>query len=396
MKGRKAVVLGVMLLALAVLVLASGCGTAALQNKMSYQGRLTDAHGNPITGTKNMAFRLFTDETGGTAIWEETHTGVQVTDGLFNVVLGENTPLDEAQFHQPLYLEVVVDGETLSPRQQLLGAPYAFSLVPGAVIKGYIAATDTYSSTLNVANFSDGQGVAAISSTGHGIYAQSGGGAYAGAALLANNTNSTDGIAIWADNESSDATLVVRNKGAGPLIKGFGGDGGEDEFRVSNNGKIETKADSYIFISGNEFIKNKDTDTTRWDCQRNGSVRIWRGGAAGTKWIYIPITLPGVLYGQEVKLKSITVYYKCQDGSKNYIMETYLYKQTGADSQVTLVADTTDRKSNTATSYTLDVNHALSSDTGILGLNLGLHFEDDTNYIQIGGVRLRLGHHHLY
>ena len=238
MKSRRKVVLGAMLVALAVLVLVSGCGTPALQNEMGYQGRLTDAAGNPINGTKNMTFRLYTAETGGTAIWEETHAGVQVSDGLFNVVLGESTPLDEAQFHQPLYLEVVVDGETLSPRQKLLGAPYAFSLVPGAVIKGYIAATETYSSTLNVANFSDGQAIGAISATGHGIYVQSGGGAYAGAALLAENTNTTNGIAIWADNESSDTTLVVRNKGSGPLIKGFGGDGGGHEFIVTNAGDV--------------------------------------------------------------------------------------------------------------------------------------------------------------
>jgi len=172
MKSRRTIVLGALLMALAVLVLASGCGTPALQSEMSYQGWLTDAAGNPINGTRNMTFRLYTIDTGGTSIWEEAHSGVQVTDGLFNVVLGGTTALDEANFHQPLYLEVEVGGETLLPRQKLLAAAYAFSLVPGAVIKGYIAATETYSSTLNVANLlavGGGQAIGATSSSGTAI-----------------------------------------------------------------------------------------------------------------------------------------------------------------------------------------------------------------------------------
>lgn len=148
---------------LLLVMLVTACG-AELTKQMTYQGRLTDGGGNPVNGPRNMVFRLYTAETGGSAIWEEAHNNVQVTNGLFNVVLGANTALDEANFHQTLWLETVVAGETLTPRQQLLGAPYAFSLVPGAVIRGTINKTETYSSTLTVANFGDGQALAAYSS----------------------------------------------------------------------------------------------------------------------------------------------------------------------------------------------------------------------------------------
>jgi hypothetical protein len=186
MKNRKWIVVAGVWVALALITLATGCGPA-LNNFMSYQGRLTDDGGNPINGTRNITFRLYGAETGGTAIWEETHGGVQVNNGLFNVVLGANTALDEANFHQPLFLEVEVAGQTLSPRQQLLGAPYAFSLVPGAVVKGSISASETFSSTLNVFNWGDGQGIAVgsngtalVASGGsecgnHGVYGQTGG-----------------------------------------------------------------------------------------------------------------------------------------------------------------------------------------------------------------------------
>jgi len=147
---------------------------------------------------------------------------VQVTDGLFNVVLGGTTALDEANFHQPLYLEVEVGGETLLPRQKLLAAAYAFSLVPGAVIKGYIAATETYSSTLNVANLlaaDGGQAIGARSFSGtaiaglggsRGVYGYSGGGdGVHGEAIASNKSgvygHSTDGFGVTGRSTNNHA-----------------------------------------------------------------------------------------------------------------------------------------------------------------------------------------------
>jgi hypothetical protein len=326
---------------LAMLALLTACGTPALQNRMSYQGRLTDAGDNPVTGNRDMTFRLFTADSGGSAIWTETQNNVPVNTGVFNVVLGVNTALDEANFHQPLYLEVVVAGQTMTPRQQLLGAPYAFSLVPGAVVKGYINNTETYSSTLTVANFGNGQALAAYSLTGPALYAGHPG-----------------GTALFAD------------------------------------GAIASSSKSYMWISGNSLVKNLSSDTTRWDMDGTGSALIRRGAVGGDKIIYYPVTLPSVLYGQAVKLTKMTVFYKCQDGSKNYIDFTVLERQTAADAGVNIVVDQNNRTSNTATSYDLSLttNNVLSSSQGGLGLRIGLKFVDDTNYVQIGSIRLELEH----
>jgi hypothetical protein len=147
-------------------------------------------------------------------------------------------------------------------------------------------------------------------------------------------------------------------------------------------------------VPGSAFVKNNDTDTTRWDMQVNGAARVWRGATAGAKYIFYPITLPGVLYGQAVTVKSITVYYECQNGANNYITGTSLTKQTAADSFASILSDATPRTSNTATSYTLSPasNNVLPSNQGILGLYLTLAFANDTDYVQIGGVRLQLSH----
>ena len=162
-------------------------------------------------------------------------------------------------------------------------------------------------------------------------------------------------------------------------------------------GAIVKGADSYLFVPGSALVKNLSTDSTRWDIQANGAAQIYRGGTAGGKYVYYPVTLPSVLYGQPVRVTSITVYYKCSNSTNGYITITYLHKQTDADSSVNLVSDFTDRKSTTATSYSISTNstyNTLSSSEGILTLLFYLEFLNDTDYVQIGGVRLTLDHNY--
>ena len=59
----------------------------------NYQGRLVDkTSGEPVDGTVNMTFGIY-DGDGGSAnlLWQETHTGVAVDSGIYNVPLGSGT-----------------------------------------------------------------------------------------------------------------------------------------------------------------------------------------------------------------------------------------------------------------------------------------------------------------
>ncbi len=95
---------------------------------ISYQGNLTDNSGNPISGTVDITFTIFTTVTGGTPLWQEVHPNVQVNDGAFSLLLGSITPFSDTLFSNPnLYLELEVDGVTLSPRQRFTSAPYAIN-----------------------------------------------------------------------------------------------------------------------------------------------------------------------------------------------------------------------------------------------------------------------------
>jgi len=98
---------------------------------IAYQGRLADSGGTPITNTVNMIFRLYSAASGGTPLWEEQWTGansVQVSGGLFNVMLGSLTPIPQSVIvsNTNLFLGITVgtDGE-MSPRVQLGSVPFA-------------------------------------------------------------------------------------------------------------------------------------------------------------------------------------------------------------------------------------------------------------------------------
>ncbi|RIK34999.1 MAG: hypothetical protein DCC55_31685 [Chloroflexi bacterium] len=104
--------------------------SATSATTMAYQGRLADASGAPLTGTHEMVFRLYNAPSGGTPLWEEQWAGsnaVQVTDGLFNVMLGRLTTIPSSIVNDAdLYLGVAVGSDPeMIPRMQLGSAPFA-------------------------------------------------------------------------------------------------------------------------------------------------------------------------------------------------------------------------------------------------------------------------------
>ncbi len=97
-----------------------------IDQKMNYQGILTDDGGEPITGTMNLVFRIYSQESGGSPLWVETQSGVTVTKGIFNVVLGSVTPMN-IPFRKEYWLEIQVESETMSPRHLLTNTAYAMA-----------------------------------------------------------------------------------------------------------------------------------------------------------------------------------------------------------------------------------------------------------------------------
>jgi hypothetical protein len=125
-------------------VMLAAAAPAATPGQINYQGLLLDDQGQPVTGNVDLVFRLFTAAQGGTALWTEAHPDVAALDGVYDAVLGATTPITPAMIAgDSLYLEIAVEGETLTPRQRLVAVPYALRAAVadnvGNVDVGYLA-----------------------------------------------------------------------------------------------------------------------------------------------------------------------------------------------------------------------------------------------------------------
>lgn len=107
---------------------------------INYQGSLSDDASTPLNGNYNLTFALYDAETDGSLVWgPEAHTSVPVNDGLFNIGLGAQTSggIPTTVWDGDRYLEITVNGETLTPREPIRSVPIAglALTVPDAAIK---------------------------------------------------------------------------------------------------------------------------------------------------------------------------------------------------------------------------------------------------------------------
>ena len=128
----------ILCIALLFCLIASGYILSQVPDRMSYQGLLTGSEGTPVEdGMYEMHFKLYNETDPSTELWSETQT-ISVVDGIFNAILGTETPI-ELPFDEQYYLGIAVgDGSELSPRIALTSSAYSFragSIDDGQVVK---------------------------------------------------------------------------------------------------------------------------------------------------------------------------------------------------------------------------------------------------------------------
>ncbi|MBT4501155.1 MAG: tail fiber domain-containing protein [Gemmatimonadetes bacterium] len=116
------------LLLLSALLL--GAAESALAQTFAVKGVLRDPLGRTVNdGTYTIVFKLYTVETGGTAVWTETHGSVPTKHGVFGVELGTVTALTGVSFVDNYWLGIQVEGEQeMTPRIKLLTNPYSLAV----------------------------------------------------------------------------------------------------------------------------------------------------------------------------------------------------------------------------------------------------------------------------
>jgi hypothetical protein len=191
---------------------------AAINKQINYQAKLTDTTNLAVAdGTYNLEFALYTVSTGGTAVWTETRTGankVQVTNGIFSVMLGEVTALTSVDFSQTLYLEVKVGGtgtpswDTLTPRKIMGAVPAAF-IANGVSGDGAVNTTNSSATALTVAKSGTNYALQVDTSAASAV-----------TGLKVTSNASGSGTALTVISSAANENLTIDAKGSGTISIG--------------------------------------------------------------------------------------------------------------------------------------------------------------------------------
>jgi hypothetical protein len=290
-----------------VLLLSFTTACSGPQPLVGYQGYLTNASGTPITGTKNITFKLY-QSGGNTLIWEETHATVNVNKGMFNVELGSVTAFDPAIYAQPLDLEIIVDAQALTPRQKLVGSPYAMTLVADAVVASN--SVDHDKPSLTVANHVNGTALGLASTV--------------------------------------DSGYLIRGCVTDTTARGCS----TQVFLVKSDGQIYSAATSKIAVSPLKMVHNVSHTSLEFRAHENGYITLRPAATGSLVYSYLPVDLPSTLYGTQNKLASAELCYKVTN-TASFITEVHVRNTKGDGSLLTLISNVTDRKNTTWSCFTI-------------------------------------------
>lgn len=123
-----------------LLMLVPAVAASQVPSRLAYQGRLTDANGEPMGGKVSVTFAFYSVPSGGSPLWTETQS-LGLTGGFYSAMLGSESALDPTLFSgEARYLELSVNGAALAPRQEV--GSVAHALLARAVSGGVVDASE--------------------------------------------------------------------------------------------------------------------------------------------------------------------------------------------------------------------------------------------------------------
>ncbi|HPG85005.1 MAG TPA: hypothetical protein PKY55_17125, partial [bacterium] len=116
---------------------------AVTSTVVAWQGFLTDNNGNPVTGILPARLSIWSEAGSGTKLWQEEHN-LDVYQGYFTAELGRTIELPRTVFEgSPRWIQLEVNGETLTPRKELLNVPFSLYAANAGAL-GQVAADQFY------------------------------------------------------------------------------------------------------------------------------------------------------------------------------------------------------------------------------------------------------------
>lgn len=200
------------LLSVVGILLCVEIATATAPSKISYQGRLLDSNGDPVSDNNySVTFSIYSVASGGTALWSETQS-VSTASGLFATNLGLTNPLSEEYFSGPTrYLGIQIGSDPeIVPRTLLTSVPFSHrvSTLDGAS-GGIVTGDLLLHSTLGIGQSGDPGVLDVYDNTGQKFMTIDGSQGRIGIGI---STNITAQLELDAGNQTA---LEIANTGIG-------------------------------------------------------------------------------------------------------------------------------------------------------------------------------------
>jgi hypothetical protein len=137
----------------------------ALPRLVRFAGTAKDAGGVPLTGVVGITFALYSEQTGGGALWMETQNVQADGNGRFTVLLGagkpDGLPTDIFTSGQARWLGAQIAGQAEQSRTLLVSAPYALKAGDSETVGGLPASAFALANPAAVNETKSGSAVAA-------------------------------------------------------------------------------------------------------------------------------------------------------------------------------------------------------------------------------------------
>jgi len=177
-----------------------------LPRLVRFGGTVKDLNGNPRTGVVGITFALYSEQTGGPALWLETQNVTADNNGHYAALLGsakpDGLPADLFTSGQARWVGVQVSGQAEQPRVLLVSAPYALKAGDAETVGGLPASAFALASPAT----KSGTPAAASPATGN---SQGKAGAAPGAAVTGSGT--TNYVPLWTSSTNLGNSVIYQS-----------------------------------------------------------------------------------------------------------------------------------------------------------------------------------------